>query len=187
MKTKFALLSVLLILSSVLGVSALYSAEPTNSATTTLNIKLNPIQTITVNPDADHKKVELIYTTEDDYNEGVTEVRTKHLKVFSTGGFQVKVESGEFLSNGTTNIKASDITVLATPSVVGKGENTTASAVSLGTTKKTLITSGIGGRNLEYDITYDNTGIEEDAYINLYKANVDNTFTTTVTYTIAAN
>lgn len=186
MKTKIALVSVLFIISSVLGVNAVYSAGPTE-ANVTLNIKLNPIQTITVNPDADHKKVELIYTTEDDYNDGVIVVRTKHLKVFSTGGFQVKVKSGEFLSNGiaTSNIAASDVTVKATASghtIV----NSVSEPVALGT-EKPFITSTQGGRSLEYDVTYNNELGKNDAYINHYQLKGNNTFTTTVTYTIAAN
>ena len=48
MKTKNVIVSVLVIISSILGVSAVYSAEPIK-AEVTLNIKLNPIQTITVN------------------------------------------------------------------------------------------------------------------------------------------
>lgn len=62
MKTKNVIVSVLVIISSILGVSAVYSAEPIK-AEVTLNIKLNPIQTITVK----HTSVNIEYGTSDKY------------------------------------------------------------------------------------------------------------------------
>lgn len=183
MRTRNILVSATLLISGLLSVNGVFATTPTTSDQVKLNIVLMPIQTITVNPTGDD--VNIVYATEKHYEEGVSKVKEKHLKVFSTGGFQVKVKSGEFLSNGTTNINASDVTVLATPSVSDKGENTVTSAVALGS-EQTLITSSTGGRNLEYDVTYNNE-IGNDKYINLYDKDDTNTFTTTVSYTIAAN
>jgi hypothetical protein len=52
-----------------------------------------------------------------------------------------------------------------------------------------IIQSNGGGRNLEFDVEYDNTGDAADAYIDGYKMNyVDadgaTVFTTTLTYSI---
>src|SRR5690554_515498 len=112
MKTKNILVLAALIFSSILNVNELFALSPTDDVT--LNIVLNPIQSIVVNSATDHKAVDLVYTTMKDYNDGVSKTKGRHLTVFSTGGFEVKVSSGEFLTNGTTDIDASDVTVLAT-------------------------------------------------------------------------
>src|SRR5690554_7051473 len=96
MKTKknFALL--LVIVSSFLNIIEIKAEEP-KSATVKLNIVLNPIQTIIVNTQQD---VDLVYKTIDNYGEGVLTTIKDHLKIFSTGGFEVKVESDGDLRNG---------------------------------------------------------------------------------------
>jgi len=81
-------------------------------------------------------------------------------------------------------ISASDVTVLAT-NVTGDVTNEIVTPVHLGS-EQTLIASETGGRSLEYDVTYNNTAGNKDAYLNLYEKDGTNTFTTTVTYTIAA-
>lgn len=187
MKTKNVLVAAVILISSVLSVSGVFAQnESSRTATVNLKITLNPIQTITVNPDQNN--VDLVYKSKNDYNDGVDKPMDKHLKVFSTGGFEVKVKSGEFLSNGITelNIPASHITVQATASGNTNGGSAGA-VVTLGTTEKSLITSEKGGRDLEYNVTYTNK-TDADAYINHYlNGGVEkNTFTTTVTYTIAA-
>lgn len=187
MKTKNILVLAALIFSSILNVNGLFAESPTDN-NVTLNIVLNPIQSIVVNPVADHKTVDLVYTTMKDYNYGVSKTKEKHLTVFSTGGFEVKViSSGEYLKNGTTEINASDVTVLAT-NVTGDVTDEIVTPVSLsGSEQKTLISSKTGGRILKYDVTYNNTAGKNGAYLNLYKKEGGtNTFTTTVTYTIAA-
>lgn len=183
MKTKNILVLAALIFSSILNVKGLFAQTTTDDVT--LNIVLNPIQSIVVNPATDHKKVDLVYLTMEDYNDGVQAVKEKHLTVFSTGGFQVKVNSGKYLTNGTTNINASDVTVIATNVKGNNVANTATTPVSLGS-EQTLISSETGGRSLEYNVTYNNELENNDVYLNLYKKGGTNTFTTTVTYTIAA-
>src|SRR5690554_4011287 len=186
MKTKNILVLAALIFSSILNVNGLFAQSPTKTADVTLKIVLIPIQSIVVNPATDHQKVDLVYSTMKDYNDGVSKTKGRHLTVFSTGGFEVKVSSGEFLTNGTTDIDASDVTVLATNASGNNVDNTATSAVPLGLTGGTLIASTEGGRDLEYNVTYNNELGNNDAYLNLYDKDKDNTFTTTVTYTIAA-
>ena len=73
-----------------------------NSDNVTVNIKFKPIQSIVVNPAADHQTVDLVYATKDDYANGVSETRDNHLEIFSTGGFEVKVSAGgDFTRTGT--------------------------------------------------------------------------------------
>src|SRR5690554_6089287 len=113
MKTKNILVLAALIFSSILNVNGLFAQTTTDDVT--LNIVLKPIQSIVVNPATDHKTVDLVYSTMDNYKNGVQAVKEKHLTVFSTGGFQVKVKSGEFSPSETgRTINASDVTVLAT-------------------------------------------------------------------------
>jgi len=182
MKTKNILVLVALIFSSILNVNKLFAQEPTSTDNVTLNIVLHEIQSIVVNKDKDHKTVNLEYKTMQDYQDGVSEERKKHLTVFSTGGFEVKVSSGEFTpSEAGRSISASDVTVQATNAAKG----TVYDAVPLGSAQ-TLIASEVGGRDLEYNVTYNNKAAKGDKYINLYEKDGTNTFTTTVTYTIAA-
>lgn len=184
MKTKNVLVLMLIIIAGLLNVKEVKAEGPTESATLNLNIVLNPIQTITVT--ATQKSVDLIYKTEDNYESGVSVKQNDHLKIFSTGGFTVSVESDGNLSNGEGKvIESTDVTILAENGTGNEVLNTTTGAVALGG-EKTLITSDSGGRDLMYNVTYNNKTGTKDKYINLYKNNGGNTFTATVTYTIAA-
>lgn len=181
MKTKknFALL--LVIVSSFLNIIEIKAEEP-KSAKVKLNIVLKPIQTIIVNY---QQEVNLAYETIDNYEEGVFKTIKDHLKIFSTGGFEVKVKSDGDLSNGDgSNIKSSDIKILAENGTDNEVVNSVAGPVVLGE-PKTLINSNSGGRDLMYNITYNNESGGKDKYINLYK-NGANTYSTQITYTIAA-
>lgn len=189
MKTKFALLSVLLILSSILGVSALYAQS--KSATTTLNIKLQPIQTIIVNGSQTH--VDIVYNTKNKYNNGVSVTEIDHLEVFSTGGFTVSVKSNGNFKNtkGEESIDAKDVLVSAKPGTKkpsNESSTTYAPATGLKTSSNNLIKSTQGGRDLTFDVTYNNAAGKNDEYINKYIARdgTESVYTATVTYTIAA-
>lgn len=186
MKTKSFLITALIILSGILNVNSVFAKTSNNTDNVTLNIKLNPIQTIQVN--TDQKTVDIVYSKIDDYKNGVSEFRENHLQVFSTGGFEVKVNSADKLTNNKgKEILASDITVLATPGTGNKLEMEEGEAVALGS-EQTLIASKIGGRDLKYNVTYNNKlGGGNDNYLNLYDKNANNIFTTEVTYTIIAN
>jgi hypothetical protein len=112
MKTKSFLITALIILSGILNVNSVFAQTTNNTDNVTLNIKLNPIQTIQVN----QKTVDIVYSKIDDYQNGVSEFRENHLQVFSTGGFFVTVKSNsDYLTseNNTNKIDAKDITVIA--------------------------------------------------------------------------
>lgn len=59
--------------------------------------------------------------------------------------------------------------------------------VALGSSGGTLIASDKGGRDLKYNVTYNNELGGNDNYLNLYDKDANNIFTTEVTYTIIAN
>lgn len=184
MKTKKNFVLLLVIVSSFLNIIEIKAEEP-KSATVKLNIVLNPIQTIIVNT---QQEVNLVYKTIDNYKEGVLKTIENHLKIFSTGGFEVKVKSGgDLISNGDgSNIESSDIKILAENGNNNKVENTVEGPVELGGAETLLINSDSGGRDLMYNITYNNESGGEDKYINLYKNGGANTYSTQITYTIAA-
>jgi hypothetical protein len=162
-------------------------AQP-QSDDATVNIKFRPVQSIVVNPAADHQTVDLLYATKDNYAGGVTAERPDHLEVFSTGGFIVTANTGgDFTRAGGGTIPAADVTVIAT-----LGTSTTIgtfTAVALATTPATLIAATEGGVALKYNVTYDNTAGAGNEYINKYihPDTPESVYTATVTYTIATN
>lgn len=181
-------------LAGALLVASLFSVNSAMAQTdnVTLNLKFKPVQSITVNPA--QKTVNFLYQTETDYADGVTlAAQEKHLNVFSTGGFEVNVKaSSENFTSGNTNITipVSDVSVKATAST---GNNRTyasiESVVPLSNSDQMIIQSNGGGRGLEFDVEYDNTGDASDAYIDGYNStsvDVDGAtvFTTTLTYSI---
>lgn len=115
MKTKNVLVAAAFLISGLLNVSEGF-AQPTQqrSDDVTLNIKLRPIQTITINPA--QKAVNLIYDTKDKYDKGVSREYADHIEVFSTGGFTVSVKSnGDFVRRtGSETIVAGDVKIIAT-------------------------------------------------------------------------
>lgn len=190
MRTKNILSIAALIICGLVCVNSV-KAQTQTSDNVTVNIKFKPIQSIVVNPAADHQTVDLVYATKDDYANGVSETRDNHLEIFSTGGFEVKVSTGgDFTRTGTGGgtIPANDVTVIAT-----HGTSTTIGSftnVELSTTPTALITADEGGRALKYNVTYDNIAAgKSDAYINKYihGDSPESIYTATVTYTIATN
>ena len=151
----------------------------------TLNVKLNPIQTLVVNPS--QKTVDLEYSTKANYEDGVASKQANHLEIYSTGGFVVTVQSkADDMSrkSGSETISASTIKIQAE-----NGSNALTGAtfadVSLSATPTNLINSSVGGVNKNFNVTY--SGMGADAYVNKYFKNETPTvYTTTVTYAIVA-
>ena len=160
----------------------------TNSDNITLNVKLNPIQTLFINPS--HESVDLIYTNVKDYKEGVTLDKKDHLTVYSTGGFAINVNSSENdikRANGEQTIASSTLSVqasLGTNNPLG-GLFQGATGVKLSTEKATLFSHGKGGVDLAFNVKY--SGIGADTYVNSYFKDENPTvYSTTVTYSIVA-
>jgi hypothetical protein len=177
MKTKSFLITVLIILSGILNVNSVFAQTTYDNVT--LNIKLNPIQTITVNA----SEVNLSYTDKAHYEKGVTSGKLgSHLSIFSTGAFNVSVSAKDDVfqtDNVDSDIPVNIVKITATGGI----EETGKSGVELNTNPALLIASTTGGSDLKYDVEYKTTH-SEYAYINHYKDGSNNTFTTTVTYTI---
>ena len=151
-----------------------------------LNILLHPVQTIIIN--SSNNNVDLQYLTKEDYEKGVAATYDDHLTVTSSGGFQVNVASNQenFTSSGSTeSIPVSDVSI----SAINGSENSLTNIfknVILSTKPESLIKSSIGGRNLKYSITYDNSTGSSDKYINKNPGKGEAVYTTEITYTITS-
>lgn len=177
-----------LFIASLMMVCGIAANAQTDNAT--LNVRLNPIQTLVVN--AQQKTVNIDYTTKDHYKDGVSSKQANHLNIFSTGGFEVKVKSGgsELTNQGTAggngNIAASTIKIIATQGTQDALTDADYKQnVELSATDGIIVSSTKGARDKNIDIEYKAAG--NDAYLDKYVASsTATTFTTTVTYTIYA-
>lgn len=168
----------------VLSLVILFTVLMFNAQNVILNIKLNPIQTLIVN--STQREVDLVYSTESHYSDGVSSLNADHLNIYSTGGFQVKVRSSlASLQNGSKTINASSIQIKASA-----GSNPVNNAVynqniSLSTGESTIVSSTSGGVNKKINIEYKGAGSDE--YVNNYIFGQTATvYTTEVIYTIVS-
>ena len=149
----------------------------------TLNVKLQPIQTLVVN--SSQNNVDLVYTSKDDYKNGVTSTKPDQLSIYSTGGFEVKVKSATAsmaTTAGSKIINANSIQIIASagskPVTGGKYED-----ISLSETEKVIASSTSGGVDKNITVAYKGSGSE--LYLDNYIAGQTPTvYTTTLTYTI---
>lgn len=163
------------------------NAQTGNTDNVTVNIKLKPIHTLVVNPS--QKIVDLVYTTEAQYNSGVFVEEQDHLKIFSTGAFEIKVRTGgNFESNPSgESIEASTVKVTSTAGTTKPSANASYGEKALSNTDQQIVSNTTGGRDLTVNVKY--TGAGNDAYINKFskgRGTEENVFTAQVTYTILA-
>jgi len=176
-----------LFIASLMMVCGIAAEAQTDNAT--LNVRLNPIQTLVVN--AQQKTVNIDYLTKDHYKDGVSSKQANHLNIFSTGGFEVKVQSAgsELTKQGNTgngNISAATIEIIASKGTQDPLTDADHKQnVVLSATEGIIVSSTKGARDKNIDIEYKAAG--NDAYLDKYVANqTPTTFTTVVTYTIYA-
>lgn len=177
------------VIASLMMLIGIAAEAQTDNAT--LNVRLNPIQTLVVN--AQQKTVDIDYVTKDHYKHGVSSTQNNHLNVFSTGGFEVKVKSeGDLINNATAgpngNIDASSIKITALPGTQDPLTNNASYAptapLTLGA-ENTIVSSTLGAVDRNIGVLYEAAGA--NAYIDKYVAGQTPTvFTTKVTYTIYA-
>lgn len=170
---------------AVLGVTFTSQAQ----TTTTLNVKLHPIQTLVVNPAQD--KVNLNYSSTGDYLNGVVSTQQDHLSIYSTGGFQVKVKSAsnslESTSSAVTStLAANTIQILASNGTEGiNGAEFFSTALQDNVNEGLIIKSLVGGVDKTFNVEYQGGGANQ--YVNLYNSAENPTvYSTVVTYTITA-
>ena len=195
MKTKNFLLTGALLIVALFSVKSVMAQEPSTSDQVVLNLKFKPVQSITVA--TNQKTIDFVYANQDNYDIGVTKApQEKHLKVFSSGGFDisVKADNENFTSTNTELIiPVSHITVKALKNAGNTKETYTFTPKALSATAQTIISSTGGGRNLEFDVEYDNTmDVNNEDYFALgynknYLTDDATVFTTNLTYTITTN
>lgn len=177
---KTLLLSLSVVIFTLIGTSA--SAQSDNA---TLNIRLYPIQTITVN--STQKTVNLDYKSTTDYTDGVSLAQADHLTVYSTGAFIVKVKSATAnLTGAKANLDASDVSITPLAGTSNQLANASYTPKNLSNIDQTIIASNTGSVNKNFNITYKAAGAQK--YVDKYfKTENPTVYTTTVTYTIEAN
>ncbi|MBX2951614.1 MAG: hypothetical protein KF870_03850 [Leadbetterella sp.] len=172
---------------TLISVAFVGNANAQNTtAEVNVNIKLYKVQSISVSTPS----VDLEYKTEADYRTGVTTAVNDHLVVFSTGGFIVKVKAeSDFMKGSSESIAANTVQVIAADgSKKPTGTLNYADNLMLSTTQAPLITSGKGGADLKFKISYKG-GFGDDYIVDRFK-NGDgnpNIYTAKVTYEIVPN
>lgn len=155
-----------------------------NKGTATLTVNLQAVQSITVAGD-----VEIDYLTADDYAKGKEGEKKTELSVVAAGGFTVSVQATDDLkdaNNSANVIAASSISVLASAKSNGDGFTPNANITLSKDAKRALFSSTIGGVDKKYNVSY--TGKDANEYMKNYNAGEGNpqAYSTTITYTIAA-
>lgn len=177
--TKLITLPILLYLLLPLGVCA------QKDGAATLNINLYPVQTIEVNTTG--MSVDLDYRNREDYQTGVEATANDHLKIYSTGGFAIKVKSASSSLSSTLKndsfIAAEDISITATKGTTNGMEKFTSAKVFLSPAETELISSSTGAANRTFNINYRAKG--DDEYLNkFFNSQKPTVYTTQVVYII---
>lgn len=154
------------------------------SSSVTLNVHLYPIQTLVVNPT--QKEINLEYSTREDYMGGVVSEQPDHLTIYSTSGFQVKVNSNENLLNDTKSIPSNTVSIAASSgSKPIHQSSVTYIEKQLSTSEQPIIISSKGGIDRSFNINYKGAGA--DMYIDYYNApDLTTTYSCNVIYTIVS-
>ena len=187
MKVRKFLFAGALIAASLFSVNSVM-AQATASDNVTVNLKFKPVMSITV----DGSDVTLSYDEVADYANGLTtEAIPNHIKIYSTGGFEVKVKAeGNFTRTAGGEIPVGEVLIVATGGTGASDNSEYAEKKSLNTTEggETLVTKATGGVDINYNVEYDNTAAAKDnKYIDKYIAgDTGSVYSTTVTYFIAA-
>lgn len=160
-----------------------------HSGDVTVNIRFLPVQTISVQ--TSQKITDLLYTTAEDYEKGVSVTHDDHLKIFSSGGFQVSVtaDDADFRRSGSNETIPLDDLIIRAAEGSYSGIRTRYAEVALSTALAPIIESEDGGRDLKYNITYDNRNagsaqhyidkyVKSDGTETVYSANITYTITT---------
>jgi hypothetical protein len=153
----------------------------------TVNIKLQPIHTLVVN--SGQKAVNLVYSTKNHYNEGVSVDQADHLEVFSTGAFEIRVKTDGDFKSGSEAVEASSVKVTSSAGTSkALTGSPTYSAINLSNVDQALVKSATGGRDVKVNINYKGAGT--DTYLNKFskaRGASENVYTAQVTYTIVAD
>ncbi|MCX8523282.1 hypothetical protein OF897_05010 [Chryseobacterium formosus] len=149
-----------------------------------LNVILRPIQTLTIKED--QKDVNLEYVTTADYQNGVSKTNDNHLTIYSTGGFQVKVQANN--ANMELNGKNMAVSTIKLTTSAGSQalENATYKQdLPLSASETTIVSSTSGAVNKNVNVKYQGGGA--NTYIDNYVAGQNpSTYKATLVYSIVS-
>lgn len=152
------------------------------SGTVNINITLHPIQILKINPA--QTEVDLTYTDEDDYKNGVRNLQENHLTIFSTSGYEVSVFSDyASSSSGEAEVQPPSFQIAALlPDAAAGGINV--SNIHLLNYKQNIISSNRPDFGINFDVEYQ--GLGDNSYLkHLHSENLETTVhRTKVTYSL---
>lgn len=149
------------------------------SGSATLNVKLLPIISLEFQGGEAGKVIDLIYTTQDNYTNGVSKSVPNHFKVTSMGGYKIKAKAADLVASGAksqgTTIGAGSIKL-----TVNGGNET-----QLSNNYVDLFSENTQVSGKSFDITYKGAG--NDEYKSKYFSGENPTvYTTQVMYSVEA-
>lgn len=147
-----------------------------------LNVNLYPIQSLVINPN--QQDVVLNYITKEDYDKGVQSEQTDHLTIYSTGGFQIRVNS---IVNSSKNPPLNSLSIAPSPgSKPITKNNVSYVAKSLSEVEQSIITSTTGGIDKNFNISYKGSG--NNMYVEYYDSStIPKNYTYNIVYTIVSH
>lgn len=153
-----------------------------HSATVSVNVILNPVQVINVNPN--QQTVNIEYKSVSDYENGVEVVQQEHILVFSTSPYEVNVSMPDGFANAPENLSEMSFPTIEIAATARNdvGE-TSQSFIELSSIGKRLISNTHPQQSTLLDVVYKGRGnnVMVDA-INQYGEKV--VFSSRIVYTI---
>lgn len=177
-KTKYMATRFILLV-SLFGLFSL-NIQAQNSVS--LNVNLYPIQSIVINPN--QQDIVLNYITKEDYDKGVQSEQTDHLTIYSTGGFQIRVNS---IVNSSKNPPLNSLSIAPSPgSKPIPRSNVSYDAKNLSALEQSIITSTTGGIDKNFNISYKGSG--NNMYVEYYDSSTTpKNYTYNIVYTIVSH
>ena len=123
-------------------------------------------------------EVVIDYKTANDYLNGKGTMKKNHLKLFSTGFYEVAVKANDLVTDAGIKMGANNFKIEAFDAVSGSPVGT----VTLASTDGKLI-SGVAGKEQLYNINYQGAGV--NTFIENIIDNKLTTYTTNVIYSIS--
>lgn len=161
------------------GIATAASAQ----TTVKLNVVLHDVQHLAINPD--QSTVTLAYHILDDYQNGVESVQKRHLSIFSTSSYEVKVK---LANQAFVRLDGEQVNAFPVPPIRVKARAVNAhvskkmEANPLSTREEVLIASDSPTFDALFDVSYHGPGANE--LINYVEKNKSVTFTNDVLYSI---
>lgn len=171
----------ILALSMFFVLAAFARTQAQTTGDVTLNVQLNAVQSITINPS--FTTTTLTYSTADHYTNGVTTAeQTSAITVFSTTPYTVTVVANQDLTKEAVTIPVSNVEI--TPSMTLKPAEVTLTTQAISkTTPGTIITSTIGTLAHVFHLVYSTANSTKTDFLG----KAAGTYTATLTFTLTAS